>query len=297
MVDGWWGEHEWTLYPQPYRREFPYLAWLHPSRSASNILTNPVHKRMWQVHPTKTNIHFVDPDVFREFKDKLEQVRAAVLDPLREIDNDTDFRHVRPPGSAYRQAFEALDRLEMEFGGWRDFVEVVRALQRNLLELLAFTDWWHDIQQGDAFRPPFRAPTRGALFEDEHLYADHARWSIASYLFVPNDLFIPDPNKRVTLSPRNSSRMDVISTQPLVHSLHLWYYPPHVEDVYTDFETVARGYGDRLDRFKPTNGFKRKLDKLENRRADERTSTFWIRYGHSSRLFSRWPQGQEDKVH
>src|SRR6266567_8582453 len=28
MVDGLWGEHEWTLYPQPYHHESPYLAWL-----------------------------------------------------------------------------------------------------------------------------------------------------------------------------------------------------------------------------------------------------------------------------
>lgn len=299
MVDGWWGEHEWTLYPQPYRPEFPYLPWLRSSRSASNILTNPVHKMMWQGHPTKTNIHFVDPGVFSGFKGKLEDVRAAMLDPLRDIEIDARFRHVQPPRLAYRQAFEALDRLDMEFGAWRDFVEVVRTLQRNLLELLAFADWWHDVQQGDAFQPPFRAPTRGAFFEDEHLYANHARWSIASYLFVPNDLFIPDPNKRVTLSPRNLSRMEVISTQPVVHSLHLWYYPPHVEDVYTDFETVARGYGDRLDSFTPTKGFKRKLDKLENRRADEGMSTFWnhYHYGPRSRRYFRWAPGQEDKVH
>jgi len=27
-VDGLWGEHKWTLYPQLYHPEFPYLAWL-----------------------------------------------------------------------------------------------------------------------------------------------------------------------------------------------------------------------------------------------------------------------------
>ena len=275
MMDGWWGEHEWTLYPQQYRREFPYLPWLRlPSKDATDILTKPLHKRMWQVHPTKTNIHSVDPGEFRKFKGKLEDVQTTVLGPLRVIDNDTHFRHVRPPTLAYRQAVEALDRLEMEFGAWRDFVEVVRGLQRNLRELLAFADWWQDVQQGSSFQPPFPVPTRGAIFDDEDLYTKHSRRSIASYLIVPSDLFIPDPDKQVTLSPRNLSRMDPISAQPLLHSLYLWYYPPHVRDVYTDFETAARGYGDRLDSFKPTNGLKRKLDKSKNRRADEGMSNF-----------------------
>jgi hypothetical protein len=271
MVDGLWGEHEWTLYPQPYRHEYPYLAWLRlpPMNAASDTLTRPVHKKMWRAHPSKPNIHLVDPGVFSEFSDKLQEVKAAVMDPFRDIITDTRFSCIQRPQTAYNRAFEALDRLDRDFEAWRDFVEVVRCLQRNFLELLAFADWWHDIQQGEDFQPPFRAPTRGSIYDDEDLYANHARWSIACYLIVPNDRFVLDPNKRVNLSPRNSSRMDAMSIQPLMHSLHLWYYPPHVKDVYSHFETAARGYADRLDTFTPTKGFRRTLDKLENRRADE----------------------------
>jgi len=164
MVDGLWGEHEWTLYPQPYRHEFPYLAWLRlPSQNDSNILTRPVHKNMWQAHPTKTNLHIVDPELFREFEEKLEKVKTAVMDPFHEIITNNRFVAVQHPFNAHARAFEALDRLEKEFGGWRDFVEVVRGLQRNLLELVAFADWWHDIQQGYDFRPVIRGPTRGAI--------------------------------------------------------------------------------------------------------------------------------------
>jgi hypothetical protein len=85
--------------------------------------------------------------------------------------------------------------------------------------------WWHNMQQGDEFRPPFHAPTHRAIFDDEDLYASHARWSIASYLIVRGDRFTLDPNKRVYLSPHNSSWMDAVSIQPLIHSLYLWYYP------------------------------------------------------------------------
>ena len=281
MVDGLWGEHEWMLYPQPYRHEFPYLPWLRlpPKTAASDALTRPIHKGMWQAHPDKSNVHLVDPGVFSELKAKLEEVKTAVSNPLHDISTDTRFSRVQPPKTAYSRAFEALDRLEKEFGAWRDFVEVARGLQRNLLELFAFADWWHDVLQGEDFQPPFRAPTRGAIFDDEGLYAGHARCSIAAYLIIPNDRFILDPNKRVTLLPRNSSRMDVMSIQPLVHSLHLWYYPPHVKDVSL-FETAARGYADRLDTFNPTKGLKRKLDKGDNQRADEGRiffpCTFWL---------------------
>jgi len=87
----------------------------------------------------------------------------------------------------------------------------VRGLQRSLLELIAFADWWQDIQQGDGFQAPVRIPTRGSIFDDEGLYAGHAHCSIAAYLILPNDRFILDPDKRVTLLPRNSSRMDAMS--------------------------------------------------------------------------------------
>jgi hypothetical protein len=225
MMDGLWGEHEWTLYPQPYHQEFPYLTWLRfPSRNAgSDTLTRPVHKRMWQAHPSKSNVHLVDPGVFGEFRDKLEEVKAAMRDPFHKVITDTGFSHIQHPRIAYCRAFEALDRLDKDFEARRDFVEVVRGLQRNLLELLAFADWWHDVQQGEDFRPPFRTPTCGSIFDDDVLYAKHARWSITSYLIVPNNRFALDPDKRVTLLPRNSSRMDVMSIQPLIHPLHLWY--------------------------------------------------------------------------
>src|SRR6267154_5179085 len=93
MVDGLWGEHEWTLYPQPYRHESPYLAWLRlPSKNAaSDTLTRPIHKSMWQVYSNKSNIHLVDPRVFGEFKAKLEKVKAAVMNLFHDIITDTRF--------------------------------------------------------------------------------------------------------------------------------------------------------------------------------------------------------------
>ncbi|KAH9167410.1 hypothetical protein EDB89DRAFT_1910086 [Lactarius sanguifluus] len=164
---------------------------------------------------------------------------------------------------------EALEPLEDGFGAWRDFVEVFRNLQRYLLELHAFLDWWKDIRAGDDFWSPIRAPTRGAIFEDAQLYETYVRRSLRAFLLVHKSMFVLDLAKEVKLSPRKSCTAQPMSLQPLTHSLPHWYYPPLVRDVLTELETAARGYVERLDTFNPTKEFKRKLDKTKNRTNDE----------------------------
>ena len=159
---------------------------------------------MWQVHPNKPNIYFINPAVFCKFKNKLEGVKAGMQNPFHKVIMNTCFSHIISPKNAYAQAFEALDRLKKEFGAWHGFIEVVRGFQRNLLELLAFAEWWHNVEQGEQFCSPFRAPTHRSIFDDGDLYANHAHWSITSYLIILNNCFV-DPNKRVNLSPRNMS--------------------------------------------------------------------------------------------
>ncbi|KAI9443054.1 hypothetical protein H4582DRAFT_2072125 [Lactarius indigo] len=176
---------------------------------------------------------------------------------------------VEQPMKAYVRAFKALERLRGNFEAWRDFVVVFRNLQRCLLELSAFVDWWKDVHAGDAFQPSLRAPTRGAIFEDKHLYANHARWSVAAYILVPKSTFALDLAREVVLAPRKLCSTQPMSLQPLFHSLHQWYYPPLVDDVMANLETAARGYLKCLDTFRPTKGFKRTLDKIENKKNDE----------------------------
>ena len=60
-----------------------------------------------------------------------------------------------------------------------------------------------------------------------------------------------------------------MSSQPLLHSLDHWYYPPLVQDFVMELEAAARGYGERLDPFNPAKALKRKLEKMENRENDE----------------------------
>ncbi|KAH9163208.1 hypothetical protein EDB89DRAFT_2079056 [Lactarius sanguifluus] len=271
-TDGFWGVHEWTVYPQPHRREFPYLAWIPLPQSntvTSNVLTYSVDKSMWRVHPDNSNIRVVNPTLLDKLTKEWISIKAAVQDPFKTISSDPFFSPVRHPMEAYVRAVAALSRLEDGFGAWRDFVEVFRNLQRYLLELHAFLDWWKDIRAGDDFWSPIRAPTRGAIFEDAQLYETYVRRSLRAFLLVHKSMFVLDLAKEVKLSPRKSCTAQPMSLQPLTHSLPHWYYPPLVRDVLTELETAARGYVERLDTFNPTKEFKRKLDKTKNRTNDE----------------------------
>jgi hypothetical protein len=227
---------------------------------------------MWRPHPQKSDRHLINPYLFDELTIKWESIKAAFADSLNSISSEAAFSSVERPMKAYARAFEALGKLKEDFRAWRDFVEVFRNLQRSLLELCAFLDWWKDVRAGTSFQSPIRVPTRGAIFENEQLYADHARWSVASYLLLPKQTFVLDPTKEVQLSPRDLCSTEPISLQPLVHSLHLWYYPPLVGDVVAgladlaDLESAARGYLERSDLFKPTKEFRRTLDKVENKK-------------------------------
>lgn len=279
-VDGLWGAHEWTVYPQLHHPEFPYLAWipLHSSNSAvpSNLLTQSVHKSMWRAHPNHSNFHIIDSALLDKLTCKWRSIKAAVQDPFQTISSDPSFSSVRRPAEAYLRAFAALSRLEKEFGAWRDFVEVFRNFQRSLLELQAFLNWWEDIRAGKNFRPPIRAPTRGAIFEDARLYENYARWSVGAYLLVRRSAFVLDPAKEVPLEPRKLCQTCPISFQPLLHSLELWYYPPLVRDVVMDLEAAARGYAERLDVLNPTKELKRKQEKTENKKNDEGKQAFFF---------------------
>ncbi|KAH9963078.1 hypothetical protein BGW80DRAFT_1563664, partial [Lactifluus volemus] len=240
-VDGLWGEHEWTLYPQPYHDKFPYLPWipLPPRNSLCNVLRCAVDKTMWRPHPSKTNTHLVRPDVLDDIRGGLKAAKAVVAIPFHEIitSPSPSFSSVQHPQQAYIRAFEAVDRLEREFEAWRDFVEVFRNVQRSLIELFAFADWWAEVNSKSG--PSFRAPTRGAIFNDANLYASHVYRSLASFLLIPSTTYSLDPQKQVELSPRSLSKSEPMAPDPLRHSLPHWYYPPDVEDI-ADFETAAR---------------------------------------------------------
>jgi hypothetical protein len=220
--DGFWGPHEWTIYPQPYRPEFPYLAWI-PLRTLnlsvpSDILTRPVEKTMWQPHSHKANAHVVTPVLLDELTTKWETIKASMQDLFQAVSSMPSFSSVRRPKEAHFRAVSALNRLGDEFKAWRDFVSVYRNLQRSLLELSAHLDWWKDVSTGSNFRPSVRLPTRGAIFEDERLYADYVRYLIGAFLLIHKSTFMLNPAKQVGLSPRDLCKEQPMSLNPTLSS-------------------------------------------------------------------------------
>jgi hypothetical protein len=224
---------------------------------------------MWQTHPCKSNYHIINPELFEALFKKWKSIKVALEDPFSVIISQTLFSSIKHPRKAYARAFEALSRLETDFGAWQDFVEVFRNLQRSLLELSAFLDWWKDVSASNSFQSPICGPTCSTIFRDEQLYADHMCWSVASYLLIPKPTFVLDPAKKVALSPCKLCSPQPMSLQPLVHSLHHWYYLPLVADPVADLETAAHGYHDCLDTFRPTKELKCKMDKMENKKDNE----------------------------
>ncbi|KAH9035442.1 hypothetical protein EDB83DRAFT_2318742 [Lactarius deliciosus] len=138
-----------------------------------------------------------------------------------------------------------------------------------LLELSTFLEWWKDVRTGDTFQSSPHAPTRSAIFEDEHLYTDDMRWSVAAYILIPKSTFVLNLTKEVVLAPCKLCSAQPMSLQPLFYSLHHWYYLLLMDDVMVDLETAACGYLECLDTFRPTNGFKCSLDKMENKKNDK----------------------------
>ncbi|KAH9014850.1 hypothetical protein EDB85DRAFT_1899029 [Lactarius pseudohatsudake] len=216
---------------------------------------------MWQAHSHKSNTRVINPALLDELTREWTSIEDAVQDLLKTISSNPSFSYVQHPKEACVRAAVALNRLRNDFGAWRDFVEVFRNLQRNLLELRAFLSWWKDACASDDFQSSIRAPTRGSIFYDKDLFANHARWSVAAFLLIHKSLFTPDPAKKVTLSPRTLWNAQPMLPHPPVTLFSI--------DIVMDLETAARGYAERLDTFNPTMAFKRTLDKIENKQNDE----------------------------
>jgi hypothetical protein len=97
-VDGFWGAHEWTVYPQPHHPQFPYLAWI-PLRSSnaavpSNVLTQSVYKSMWRAQPDHPKYHVIDSALLDKLRHEWMSIKAAVQDPFHIISSDPSFSSV-----------------------------------------------------------------------------------------------------------------------------------------------------------------------------------------------------------
>ena len=127
-IDGLWGPHEWTIYPQLHSPAFPYLTWillcLSNSSAPHDVLTCSIDKSMWQAHPSQSNIHVINLTVLDKLTVRWDALKEAMQTPFHDIVNNP-CAPIQCPMNAYTRVFEAFSQLNVDFGAWQDFVEVL----------------------------------------------------------------------------------------------------------------------------------------------------------------------------
>ncbi|KAI0061450.1 hypothetical protein BV25DRAFT_1838950 [Artomyces pyxidatus] len=285
FIDGLWGQHEWTRFPQTYDSRFPYLAYIPipPQRRMAalstitamsyTIMYAPVAKDMWTMLGAPPGRHVPDVGILSSLQRRLDVAVAVGRDLFPKVSSSPAFAHVVVPTVALNRARAAFITLESGLASWKDFVERFRALQRALLELTAFSDWWTDAEGATsqpAYVPPIRGPARGVFVQNVALYAESALANLATYIVVHKDEFAV-PSESWVPAALHSARVqtEVPFTAPThpSHAKHdkpLWYFLPHPVRA-EDFEAAARGYAPRQDVLCPTPAYQDRLGRLANR--------------------------------
>ncbi|KAI0054385.1 hypothetical protein BV25DRAFT_1922730, partial [Artomyces pyxidatus] len=201
-IDGLWGPHEWTRFAQPYDARSPFLAFiplppLKPKLATSDteasiaVMTQPVSKEMWTSDSTSPGLHVPQVAILSSLRHRLNWAITMTEDIFPQVSILAPYERVIVPRIALQRARSSFSALDAGVTSWLDFVERFRALQRSLLELTGFAEWWADetgrTQPG--YMPPERGLTRGAFVQNFPLYARLARAGVAVYIIVPQALF------------------------------------------------------------------------------------------------------------
>ncbi|KAI0069215.1 hypothetical protein BV25DRAFT_1910910 [Artomyces pyxidatus] len=285
FIDGLWGQHEWTRFPQAYDSRFPYLAYIpippqHRPTSLSTIaamsftiLHANVSKEMWTTLGAPPGRHVPDVGVLSSLQRRLDYAVTVSRNLFPQLSATPAFAHVVVPTIALDRARAAFITLETGVASWKDFVERFRALQRALLEMTAFADWWTDAEGttiNPEYVPPIRGPTRGVYVQTLDLYAESARGNLATYIVVQKDAYDVPSNRWVPATLRSVRVQTLVPFSAPTHTSHgkhdkpLWYYPPDPVR-REDFEAAARGYAPRQDTLNPSPAYQDRLGKLVNR--------------------------------
>lgn len=274
-TDGTWGPHDYTLIPQPYDPQAPYLAWsprrTHPAQSvrSQHIMDYQLTRQDYRPHPHSYVLGGLKKDIHAAFVREVcnleqtfdESVRAAHrLNPL-----------VQAPDNALERMRAALSHLNLSDIYYRDCMEGVETLRRNTREVLAFLLW--ALSPHSAPYPRLQYAVRGSIAPDAGIYTALYIRQVPAWLVVPHSG--PDPCTFVSCRPLHemctlqswrqvptADRTDIDSDQVspgeyrLLHTKPLWYYPPVVNEP-ADFERAARGYATRTDTYN--------ADKRQNR--------------------------------
>ncbi|KAJ7471246.1 hypothetical protein B0H11DRAFT_1919807 [Mycena galericulata] len=268
--DGSWGPHEYTILPQLFCADSPYMAWIPASREGSavtddlsssvcNFQMSTVHFRPDRAWPSRGTM---EPTVLEAFQEEVNSVYCGVTKAMEFIKSNDVSPEIRLPLCAVERAYASILALRVNFLTRRDLLEYVACLKRSVAELRGFISWVHDLDYwlGNSVTPiKVTREVRGAVCEDLETYRLLHRLGIPAWCFVAG---MPSGSCAMELPlARDSFRYETLSGFHL-HNKAIFFYPPVVNDTRM-FELAARGYAPREDRLHRDKGYRKDLGAME----------------------------------
>lgn len=265
-IDGTWGPHDYTIMPQRYDPEAPYLAWcpLRPD-PAQPFLDNPIMafrfaRNDYVQHPRQPRLGGLQKSILATFHQEVSRLADMYLQATQVA--AIHWPSVKPPTLALARMRETLVYLNLPDIYFRDCQEAIETLRRNTREVQAFILWARTPPARPYFVVPF--PVRGSVAIDKDSYNYLCHRKVPAW-YVPGRPGPFDGSRPVPISRKedmctvltrrdiktqDSTMVDWEEPSPgifqLVHTKELWYYPPVVGHRQS-FEAAARGYGPRND--------------------------------------------------
>ncbi|KAI0310252.1 hypothetical protein OF83DRAFT_1178761, partial [Amylostereum chailletii] len=138
-----------------------------PHPKDDDLLLGSVDRSMWELRPDSGDERVLKPGLRLAFRTAIDQAkaRAAVLFP--QVRQDPASVKVLLPHLSLERATDAYGKLITGVDCWADFVLAMRGLQRSLLEVSAFFEWWARRPWAATAANPFAASSRvwgGTIF-------------------------------------------------------------------------------------------------------------------------------------
>ncbi|KAI0043098.1 hypothetical protein FA95DRAFT_1609676 [Auriscalpium vulgare] len=273
-TDGWWGEHEWTAFPQPFDATAPYLGYIplptgdHDIQLDVDILWKTPFRRDMVQTSDKPRLYSLKAALLGRLNQRIEwakgmkfQLQHAALTDMAET--------ITIPFDALLRARVARADIRDGLPSWNQLLMCVRAAQRGLLEVTAFILWWRDIDNGghdNSITGNARRAMRGCISPDRFTYRDISRHGFPIFLALDLSTASLDYGRRVRGTARGTRVQTVGDPRPVTeHEGPLWFYPPKT-DTHIKFESAARGYSPRIDEWKPSAQYQSMHGKGKDRR-------------------------------
>ncbi|KAJ7474231.1 hypothetical protein FB451DRAFT_1398220 [Mycena latifolia] len=265
--DGSWGPHEYTVLPQLFSADSPYMAWI-PVKYDSLDIPHRISTFVAKLDPSASQFRpnaawpsrgSIDPELLTGFQDDVNTIYTSVTAAFKRVGSHTALDGIRLPLRAVERSYASLLALRVNFLTRRDVLEYVACLKRSIAELQGFLLWSADLEQwlNPTSVGKKKSYSRGVVCEDQESYNTMCRLGIPAWCFVSG------------LPPTSCSTLgawEVVSypkwSSSVLHNKALFFYPPVVKNL-NEFELAARGYAPRVDVLHRDKGYRKDLGAME----------------------------------